>query len=72
MSNERIEMIKSLHNNDEEVHQFDIDWLIEQAEKVEELISLNLWSARRLKTQQYKDFAYDELEKITVEKHERL
>jgi hypothetical protein len=37
-----------------------------------ELISLNLWSARRLKHQQYKDFAYDELDKITGQKHERV
>lgn len=109
--NERIEMIKNLHNNDEEVHKFDIDWLIEQAEKVEELerrlnavtsstqkeiamlhdaveedditktryattmaelISLNLWSARRLTNSYHKEFAHDELEKITGLKHERL
>jgi hypothetical protein len=41
-------------------------------EIIKELISLNLWSARRLNHQQHKDFAYDELEKITGEKHERL
>lgn len=36
-----------------------------------ELISLNLWSARRLH-KSHKEFAYDELEKITGEKHERV
>jgi hypothetical protein len=41
------------------------------ADEVGELISLNLWSARRLhKT--HKKFVYDELEKITGQKHERL
>ncbi|AZV43665.1 hypothetical protein BAOM_3056 [Peribacillus asahii] len=41
------------------------------ATTIGELISLNLWSARRLhKT--HKKFAYDELEKITGFKHERL
>lgn len=37
-----------------------------------ELTSLNLWSARRLRGQHHKNFAYDCLEKITSEKHERL
>lgn len=37
-----------------------------------ELISLNLWSARRLKNQQHKEFAYNELDKITGQKHERV
>lgn len=41
-------------------------------EERKELISLNLWSARRLKNDWYKNFAYDELETITGEKHERL
>ena len=41
-------------------------------EQISELVSLNLWSARRLKHQQYKDFAYEELEKITGLKHERV
>jgi hypothetical protein len=40
--------------------------------EVNELISLNLWSARRLSHQQYKDFAYNQLEKLTEQKHERL
>lgn len=39
---------------------------------MDELISLVLWSTRRLKHQYYKDFAYDELEKITGMKHERV
>lgn len=34
--------------------------------QIEELTSLNLWSARRLSQQQYKDFSYDELEKLQV------
>lgn len=37
----------------------------------EELISLNLWSARRL-PKVHKEFAYNELEKITNLKHERI
>lgn len=38
---------------------------------IRELISLNLWQARRLHPQ-YKKFAYDDLEKITDEEYERL
>lgn len=37
MCKERIGVIKYMHSQDEEVHQFDIDWLIEQAEKAETL-----------------------------------
>jgi hypothetical protein len=65
----------------------DVEWLIDELEKVKtdsaywikgleeerkELKSLCLWSARRLKHPQYKDFAYDEYEKITSENPERL
>lgn len=32
---ERLEEIKEWFNNDEEIHQFQIEWLIEQAEKAE-------------------------------------
>lgn len=39
--------------------------------EIEELTGLNLWSARRLHSI-YKKFAYDELEKITGKKHERI
>lgn len=35
MNEERIEVIKHMHSQDEKVHEFDIDWLIEQAEKAE-------------------------------------
>lgn len=39
--------------------------------EIKELISLNLWSARRLhKT--HKDYAYTDLEKITKQKYQRL
>jgi uncharacterized coiled-coil protein SlyX len=41
------------------------------ADEIKELIGLNLWSARRLH-KIHKEFAYDELEKITGQKHERL
>ena len=41
-------------------------------EENEELKSLSLWSIRRLKHQQYKDYAYDEYEKITGDKPERV
>ncbi|MEE3950750.1 hypothetical protein [Peribacillus frigoritolerans] len=50
----------------------DIQELLSQTEKVtNELISLNLWSARRLH-KIHKEFAYNELDKITGQKHERL
>ena len=39
---------------------------------VNNLISLNLWSARRLSHPQHKEYAYDELEKITGRVHERV
>lgn len=45
-----------------------VDQLIEE---INELISLNLWSARRL-PKIYKQFAYDELDTITGNLHERL
>lgn len=44
----------------------------ELKKEIQELKSLCLWVARRLKHQQYKDFAYEEYEKITGEKPERL
>lgn len=34
---ERLEKIKAMYNNGEEIHQFDIEWLIRQAKKVESL-----------------------------------
>ena len=37
----------------------------------EELVSLNLWSARRLRNA-HKDFAYNDLERITKRNHERV
>lgn len=37
MNNERLEIIKSMHENDEEIHQFDIDWLIERTAEAERL-----------------------------------
>ena len=40
-------------------------------EQRKDLVSLNLWSARRLYKVQ-KKFAYDELDKITGQEHERL
>lgn len=46
--------------------------ILEHKEVIDELISLNLWQARRLNHQQHKDFAYDSLEKITSQKYERL
>jgi hypothetical protein len=33
---ERLEEIKEWFNADEEIHEFEIEWLIEQAEKVEQ------------------------------------
>jgi hypothetical protein len=37
-----------------------------------DLISLVLWTTRRLSHKQYKDFTYDELEKITGKSFERV
>jgi hypothetical protein len=39
---------------------------------IHELISLNLWSARRLSHKLHKEFAYEELEKMTGNTYERL
>jgi hypothetical protein len=41
-------------------------------EENKELKSLCLWAIRRLSHQQYKDFAYNEYEKITGEQPEKL
>lgn len=40
--------------------------------QLDELISLNLWSARRLLHKDHRQWAYDELETITGESYERL
>jgi hypothetical protein len=42
-----------------------------QKAKIDELVSLILWSARRLPNA-HKEFAYNELDEITNDKHERL
>lgn len=39
---------------------------------IEDLISLNLWQARRIKPKQYKDYVYNEIERMTGQNHERL
>lgn len=36
------------------------------------MYSIALWSTRRLKHQQHKDFAYDAIEKNTGEKQDRV
>lgn len=43
----------------------------ELEQQVKELKSLSLWSIRRLPSM-YKDFAYDDFEKITAEKADRV
>lgn len=45
--------------------------LEEERTKNKELINLNLWSVRRL-PQIHKEFAYNELEAISKQKHERI
>lgn len=45
--------------------------IMRREEERAELISLNLWSARRLH-KAHKKFAYDELDKIANDSHERL
>ena len=40
--------------------------------RLDEVVSIALWSIRRLQNQQYKDFAYDELEEVTGEAFERV
>jgi hypothetical protein len=71
---EIIEYIDHINASDSRI--CDKDWLQKELDNLErevnELISLNLWTARRLSHQQYKDFAYTQLEKITEQTHERL
>lgn len=45
--------------------------LEEERKENQELISLNLWSARRLQ-KVHKEFAYNELEELTNQKYERI
>ena len=47
----------------------EMDWLVEQAEKVEELISIALWSIRRLPTNALKHYALTDLKKIVGDNH---
>ena len=41
-------------------------------DKYDEVVSVALWAIRRLPTKQYKDFAYNELDKVTGQKWERV
>lgn len=84
-TNERIKLIHDYlaqsvedYGGDYELPKIDSDdayWLIstikQQQQEIKELISLNLWSARRLHTLN-KTTAYDEIEKITGKTYERL
>jgi hypothetical protein len=45
---ERLEELKEWFNNDKEIHEFQIEWLIAQAEKVEELKQENQWLYSKL------------------------
>lgn len=45
--------------------------ILAQEKIIEELVSLNLWSARRL-PKTHKEFAYGMLEELTNKKHERV
>lgn len=47
----------------------EMDWLVEQAEKVDELISIALWSIRRLPTNYLKHNALHELKKVVGNDH---
>jgi hypothetical protein len=71
---EIIEYVDHINANDSRV--LDKEWLRKELnyleKEIHELIRLNLRSARRLSHQQYKDFAYGELEKITEQNHERV
>lgn len=64
--------------NDEtkkDLSQMSLESIIKHSEQkdelIAELISLNLWQARRIHPI-YKTFVYDDLEKITGEKFDRL
>ena len=74
--------LQEIQNRLEEFHDIpttleveDLKWLVERVERLEnennELKSLCLWVIRRLQLS-YKKFAYNEYEKITGDKPERL
>lgn len=47
----------------------EMDWCVEQAEKVDDLISIALWSIRRLPTNSLKQYALQDLGKVVGENH---
>ncbi len=57
------EMIQTLNSQQDQIKKLN--------QLIGDMISLNLWSARRLH-EAHKGFAYDELERVTGEEYERL
>ncbi|MED4716253.1 hypothetical protein [Bacillus badius] len=47
----------------------EMDWCVEQAEKVDELVSIALWSIRRLPTSSLKHYALHDLKRVVGENH---
>jgi hypothetical protein len=60
MSKERLEEIKEWHENDGEIHQFQIDWLIEQVERVHRLEKESAIISIQLRGSQLKNKRYRE------------
>lgn len=50
----------------------EMDWLLEQAEKVDELVSISLWSIRRLPTSSLKIHALIDLKKVVGESYKHI
>ncbi len=47
----------------------EMDWLVEQAEKTDELISIALWAIRRLPTNSLKHYALHDLKSVVGDSH---
>ncbi|WP_078382355.1 hypothetical protein [Sutcliffiella halmapala] len=71
IKNKIIEELRKEVKHFQALHQSYLDMYTKVVGERNELISLNLWSARRLGFT-HKEFAFNELEKITGEKHERF
>lgn len=50
----------------------EIDWLLEQAEKVDEIVSTTLWSIRRLPINKLKLYALTDLKEIVGDSYKHI
>ncbi|MFA1821199.1 hypothetical protein ACDX78_13665 [Virgibacillus oceani] len=48
------------------------NYINQQKESLDDLVSLVLWSARRQHSKYYKEYIYNEIDRITNQTHERL